>query len=338
MTRQQAGFRMAAIVSAVLFAGTCFAEQIAKKPGRAASRSPCSKNAVAVQVLGSGGPMHGQGRGSSTYLVWIHHQPFALVDIGGDTPTALAKAGVAAGAIPTLLISHLHPDHVAGLPDFLWGEITAHRKEPLTIVGPDGDQGFPDVGVFLQRLIGKDGAFAGMQGVLDGSDMPLSIRSVQTSRKEVLQIADHAGVKIFTYPVSHGKAPSIAFRIDGGEFRIVFGGDQAYLDPGFASFAMKADILILHAIANEHVANQRLAGIVGTPGDLGETARRSQAKHVILSHLMLETNQTSDGSLWSLADLDRVRAAVERAYGAPVTIAEDSLCIVVRPDAVAPRS
>jgi ribonuclease BN (tRNA processing enzyme) len=329
MTRRQVCVRAAAIVSAVLFVRICVAGQIAEMAGWAASRSPCSGNAVAVQVLGSGGPMHGQGRGSSAYLVWVHHQPFALVDIGGDTPTALVKAGVAAGAIPTLLISHLHPDHVSGLPDFLWGEITAHRKEPLTIVGPDGDQRFPGIATFLHRLFGEEGAFVGMQGVLDGSDMPLDIRSVPTSRKEVLQVADRSGVKIFTYPVSHGKAPSIAFRIDGGDFRIVFGGDQAYLDPGFAGFAMKADILILHAIANEQVATEPLAGIVGVPGDLGQTALRSQAKHVILSHLMLATNQNSDSSLWSLADLSRVRATIERAYGAPVAIAEDSLCFAV---------
>lgn len=331
MTERRACVRMTAIISAALFLRTGIAGQLREVGGSPASPPACSDNAVAVQVLGSGGPMHGQGRGSSAYLVWIHHQPFALVDIGGDTPTALVKAGVAAGAIPTLLISHLHPDHVSGLPDFLWGEMTAHRKEPLTIIGPDGGQGFPDVGTFLHRLFGEGGAFVGMQGVLDGSDVPLAVRSVQASHKEALQVLDRSGVKISTYPVSHGKAPSIAFRIDGGDYRIVFGGDQGYVDSGFASFAMKADVLILHAIANEHVATERLAGIVGTPADLGQIARRSQAKHVILSHLMLATTQNSDSSLWSLANLDGVRASIERAYGAPVAIAEDSLCFPVRP-------
>lgn len=300
------------------------------------SQSPCSRNAVAVQVLGSGGPMHGQGRGSAAYLVWVHHRPFALVDIGGDTPTALAKAGVAAGAIPTLLISHLHPDHVSGLPDFLWGELTAHRREPLNIVGPGADHGFPDIRTFLHRLFGQDGAFTDMQGLLDGSDMTLNILTVKTVGKEVVQVADRSGVKIFAYPVSHGKAPSLAYRIDGGHFRIVFGTDQNYLDPAFASFAMKADLLILHAIANAQVANHPLAGIVGIPSDLGKIARRAQAKHVLLSHLMLATNQNADSSLWSLAALDAVRRTVERAYGAPIAIAEDSLCVPVQPAALTP--
>jgi ribonuclease Z len=325
---------MTVIISAALFLRTGMAGQVLEVGSAVASPPPCSANDVALQVLGSGGPMHGQGRGSSAYLVWIHHQPFVLVDIGGDTPTALVKAGVVAGAIPTLLISHLHPDHVSGLPDFVWGELTAHRKAPLTIIGPDGGQGFPDVGTFLHRLFAKDGAFFGMQEVLDGSEMPVDIRSVQTSPKEVLQVLDHSGVKIFTYPISHGKAPSVAFRIDGADFRIVFGGDQAYLDPGFASFAMRADILILHAIANEHVASEPLAGIVGVPADLGHMARRSRAKQVVLSHLMFATNENSDSSVWSLADLDKVRATVERAYGGPVAVAEDSECFPVRQYAV----
>lgn len=46
-----------------------------------------------MQVLGSGGPMHGQGRGAPAYLVWINHKPADVIDMGGDTPTALVRQG-----------------------------------------------------------------------------------------------------------------------------------------------------------------------------------------------------------------------------------------------------
>src|SRR5688572_2836221 len=43
----------------------------------------CAANAVAVQILGSGGPRVNRDRASSSYLLWIDAQARILVDIGG---------------------------------------------------------------------------------------------------------------------------------------------------------------------------------------------------------------------------------------------------------------
>ena len=121
-------------------------------PASLSAAPVCSSHDVAVEVLGSGGPMHAQGRGGSAYLLWLHHKPALVIDMGGDTPAKLSAAGVEAGTLPLLLISHLHPDHVSGMADFLWGEINAPRKTPLTLAGPDGGgDGFPGIGDFLHR-------------------------------------------------------------------------------------------------------------------------------------------------------------------------------------------
>ncbi len=100
-------------------------------PEAAAAAPICASHDVAVEVLGSGGPMHASGRGGSAYLLWLHHEPALVVDMGGDTP---AKPSAAGGwklaPLPLLLISHLHPDHVSGLADFLLSEINTPRKTP----------------------------------------------------------------------------------------------------------------------------------------------------------------------------------------------------------------
>lgn len=81
--------------------------------------------------------MHAEGRGGSAYALWLSNRPAIVVDIGGDTPTALAHAGAGPGSVDVVLISHLHADHVAGLPDFLWGEMTAERRKALVVAdGP----------------------------------------------------------------------------------------------------------------------------------------------------------------------------------------------------------
>lgn len=298
--------------------------------GSANDTAPCSRHEVAVQVLGSGGPMHGQSRGAPAYLVWINHKPAAVIDMGGDTPTALVKAGVGANRIGTILISHIHPDHVSGLPDFLWGEITANRSSSLSIVGPDGGQGIADIRTFLERLFGEHGAFAGMQTLLAGGEFPVNIQTVATGQKTITTVSDRDGISVFAYPVVHGKAPAVAYRVDGSDFRIVFGGDQTYLDPGFAEFADRADLLILHATVNAQVNASPLAHSVGSPQDLGLTARHAHAKEVVLAHLMLATSMNQDAHLWSLSNIDSVSVAVERAFGGRVKLANDLECFPVR--------
>lgn len=142
-------------------------------------------------------------------------------------------------------------------------------------------------------------------------------------------VSAREGISVFAYPIAHGKAPSVAYRVDGSNFRIVFGGDQTYLDPGFAEFADHADLLILHTIVNAQVNASPLARIVGSPENLGLTARRAHAKEVVLAHLMLATSANQDAHLWSLSNIDGVSVAVERAFGGRVKLANDLECFPV---------
>ncbi len=179
----------------------------------------CARAEVAVEVLGSGGPMHGDGRGNSAYLVWLNHKPAVVIDMGGDTAAKLAAAGVEAGSVGTLLISHLHPDHVSGLPDYLWGEITAQRTRKLMLAGPaGGGAGFPDIKTFLERQFAAGGLYPRMQGLFDGSAFPLAVQVVPVDQPGAIAIANDAGLKITAYSVRHGPAPALAYRLDGDEF------------------------------------------------------------------------------------------------------------------------
>jgi hypothetical protein len=48
-----------------------------------ASAQSCVANPVAVQILGSGGPIINRDRASTSYLLWIDAQAKILVDMGG---------------------------------------------------------------------------------------------------------------------------------------------------------------------------------------------------------------------------------------------------------------
>lgn len=82
-------FRLTAIFILALFAfgftgGSSGAMTTASRPSGHTHAGPCSGFPVAVQVLGSGEPMHGDGRGSAAYVLWVKQRPVVVVDMGGD--------------------------------------------------------------------------------------------------------------------------------------------------------------------------------------------------------------------------------------------------------------
>jgi ribonuclease Z len=61
-----------------------------------------------------------------------------LFDCGEGTQHQLLRAPVRSGAIDALFITHLHGDHVYGLPGLLATLSMSGRERPLDFVGPDG--------------------------------------------------------------------------------------------------------------------------------------------------------------------------------------------------------
>lgn len=283
--------------------------------------------ATVVQVLGSGGPMHGGGRGSASYLLWHKGRPMMLIDAGAGMSVALARAGADEADLDTILITHLHPDHVSDLPDLLWGMSVENRLRPLEIVGPSGEGDFPGFRTFLARMFGSAGAFPFMKDVLDGREFPLQLDEVDATHGRGSEKVPRDGdLNVFAYPVEHGKAPTVAYRIDGPDFSVVFGADQTARDRGFARFAAGADLLVLHAILNTKGRATQLAGIVALPEDLAETAAEAHPKRLLLGHLMSQSAWDSNQAIWSLVDLPSISAAIRARYRGPFQLASDFAC------------
>lgn len=293
--------RVTATVAVALSLGILSAAEM-QSPRVPGSNPPrCSTAGAFLQVLGSGGPMHAEGRGGSAYVLWLSGRPVIAVDMAAEAPAALVRAGAMPGTVDVLLISHLHADHVSGLSDFLWGEVTAQRRAPLVIVGPPGnDEALPSTSEFLARLIGKAGAFPVMSGLQDGNPFALRVMTLRASPSTPQHVLKHQDVAISALSVAHGATPAVAYRLDAPGFSIVFAGDQSGLNPAFTTFASDAEWLVLHTIVGDRAKDEQLAGTVGLPARFGALARAARVKHVVLSHLMGQPGAAAATSLWSL--------------------------------------
>jgi len=93
---------------------------------------------LTLTILGSGDPFGSGGRNQSGYL--LEAGPLRLLlDCGVTSLVALKRRGIDPASLQGVLLTHLHADHVAGLPllyhDF---QHLGGRETPLTVAGPRG--------------------------------------------------------------------------------------------------------------------------------------------------------------------------------------------------------
>jgi ribonuclease Z len=100
-----------------------------------------------VCLLGTGGTVPLPERWLTSLLVrWEGKE--LLIDCGEGTQIAMHAHGFSCRHIDTILLTHYHADHTAGLPGILLSMAKAERTEPITIIGP---KGLPEIlkGVYL---------------------------------------------------------------------------------------------------------------------------------------------------------------------------------------------
>lgn len=90
-----------------------------------------------LTVLGSSSAVPIYGRALSSQFLKINGHHF-LIDCGEGTQFRLLEYKISHSKINTILISHLHGDHINGLPGLLNSMNLSGRKKGLDIYGPDG--------------------------------------------------------------------------------------------------------------------------------------------------------------------------------------------------------
>lgn len=92
---------------------------------------------IDLTLLGCGGGMPMPNRHLSSLFINFSGRKI-LIDVGEGTQVAIRKNKLGFKAIDIILITHVHGDHIVGLPGLLATIGNSGREEPLTIIGPTG--------------------------------------------------------------------------------------------------------------------------------------------------------------------------------------------------------
>jgi ribonuclease BN (tRNA processing enzyme) len=187
---------------------------------------------VTVQFLGSGDAFGSGGRFQACILVRAEGHAH-LLDCGASSLIAMRRFEVDPNEVDTILISHLHGDHVGGLPFFvLDAQLISRRTKPLVVAGPPG----------IEARVRE-----AMEVLFPGSS--------RTEQRFAIEFAELPGgtamrigaIAVTPYPVVHasGAAP-YALRVECGGKAIAYSGDTEWTD-ALIDAARDADLFICEA-------------------------------------------------------------------------------------------
>jgi ribonuclease Z len=194
----------------VLFLSLCMPDKISAATG---------SDAMRVTLPGTGTPFPNTERFGPAILVEVAGNRL-LFDCGRGVVIRLTQAGVSPKDIDGLFLTHLHSDHVVGIPDLWLSGWFFGRNEPQAFV-------------FDIRI---------RQAAAD----PLPAKGVEIDAKDVAQgeIYHHGSTRVSAFLVDHGTVkPAFGYRVDSAGHSAVISGDTKFCQ-NLVDFARGADCLI----------------------------------------------------------------------------------------------
>lgn len=284
-----------------------------------------------VITLGVGTPPPFMHRFGPATLV-MAGEKYLLFDAGRGVTQRLWQNKIPLGRIDTLFLTHLHSDHVVGIPDLL---LTGWLKSPFgkrtgnfVVRGPQGTE---DMMKYMVMAFAADIN-------IRVADQHFSKVGVTPDAKNITPgvVYNEGDVTVTAIEVNHGAAikPAFGYKIAYKGRSVVISGDTKYYPP-LAEAAKNTDLFI-HAVAaakKELVASNPMWGKIlahhTEPEDVGRIFAQAKPKMAALYHFVTLTN----GKIKPPTSQDLLQR-VKSTYDGPVNLSSDLTRYIIGVDGV----
>jgi ribonuclease Z len=279
-----------------------------------------------VTLLGTGTPTPRPGSFSASTLVEAGPERL-IFDLGRGSSIRLFQKKIPLGSITAHFITHLHSDHVVGLPD-IWltgwlGTPYGSRKSPMVIYGPKGTVAMTEN---LTKAFSED-----IRIRIDDENYPPEGVAFAAKDIEPGLVYDRNGVKVSAIDVNHGEKikPSFGYTIEFDGKKVVLSGDTRP-DARVERAAEGADLLIHEvavidpALLKDYPNYRAIEDHHTSPEAAGKIFAGARPKLAVYSHIVFATVKP-------VQDMpeDALIARTRTTYDGPLIVGHDLMSFTI---------
>jgi len=226
-----------------------------------------------IMFLGTSAGVPSKGRGLPSILMQYRGK-YLLFDAGEGVQLSLFRYGIGASKIDAILITHLHGDHVFGLPGLIQTMGMESRIKPLLIISP------PQLKEFLEISFRTTSFSPGF-----------NIEVLEPSRIEINNY-----ITVTPFATCHGEVPSYGYLVEGmatgggKRFSLAYTGDTSPCDK-YRESVKGAEVLIHDSTFSGDLGEEAIAFGHSTSIQAAILAKEIGAKVLFLFHI---SNRYSD--------------------------------------------
>jgi ribonuclease Z len=284
-----------------------------------------SAQIIKVTLLGTGTPQPSIERFGASTLVEAGGNYF-LFDCGRGASQRLWQQKIQIGKVNKLFLTHLHSDHVVGIPDLwllgLMPAVFGNRKKPFEVWGPSGT---------AEMMQGLRNAYS-WDIKMRIAEYPDADSGTVVNAQNINEgvVYDKDGVKITAFQVNHSDIidSALGYRLDYRGHSVVLSGDTRY-NENLINHAKNVDVLIHEVIVvrEEVFAKsalvQKIVNFHTTPEQAGKVFSLTKPRLAVYNHIAIPP---IDPSL-PLPTVDDIISQTRKNYTGQLTVGEDLMVI-----------